>query len=610
MTQPSPSAESDRRYADTDLLLRIGLSREQDLVLARQRARHIAELIGYEAQDQVRVATAVSEIAREGLQHGPRSAINFRIDRTTPALLVELELRPSGVSIATTAEAVQRAEGIVMARRFLGIFAIETDLHSIILSFRKPMPASPGREAPAIMTELTKAIGRTQPKNLDEEFRAQNRELLETLTELRHQQNELTKLNRELEETNRGVVALYSELEDQAEALRRAGEQKVRFYSSISHEFRTPITSILSLSQILLDRLDGPLGDEQEKQVTLIRKCGQNLLEWVNDLLDLARVDAGRMQVRVSTFAVRDLLASLRGIMRPLVMNSGIQLTIAEESVDPSLVMTTDEGLISQILRNLVGNALKFTEHGEVRVEVDGRSCPTGQVVFTVRDTGIGIALEDQERVFEEFIQIDGPLQRKRKGTGLGLPLCRRLAGLLGGSVSLTSSVGVGSTFFVEIPCQIQSPDQPYKESGRSARPQETGGMKPTQLLLIDDDDAWRYLARQALSKLGVEVLEASNGADGLELAKEHHPSAIILDLLMPHTTGYDVLNALQELPDTREIPVIVWTSEDIDASADARLIGRIHSLIRKPTDGQGPALGEIAEALRSAGALNQEAAS
>jgi CheY-like chemotaxis protein len=295
--------------------------------------------------------------------------------------------------------------------------------------------------------------------------------------------------------------------------------------------------------------------------------------------------------------------------MRPLVTNSAIQLTIDEESVDPSVVMMTDEGLVSQILRNLVANALKFTEQGEVRVDIDARACPTGRIAFTVQDTGIGISPEDQERVFEEFVQIDGPLQRQRKGTGLGLPLCRRLAGLLGGSIALTSTVGVGSTFRVELPCEIQSPDLHPEETGRSPTRQETPTVKTPQLLLIDDDDAWRYLARQALSKLGVDVLEASNGTDGLELAKQHRPSAILLDLLMPGLTGYQVLKALQESSETRGIPVIIWTSEDIEATDDPRLTGMIHSLIRKPADGQGPALGEIEEALRSAGALHQESA-
>jgi signal transduction histidine kinase len=206
----------------------------------------------------------------------------------------------------------------------------------------------------------------------------------------------------------------------------------------------------MALTKILLDRLDGPLTDEQEKQVSFIHNAARELTDMVNDLLDLAKVEAGKIEVHASEFEIATLLGALRGMMRPLNTNPNVQLVFDDvpAAVPP---MCSDEGKVSQILRNFVSNALKFTERGEVRV------CCTYEekadvVVITVSDTGIGIPTEEQDRIFQQYYQVDSPKQRKVKGTGLGLPLSRKLAELLGGSVSLQSEPGAGSTFRVRLP--------------------------------------------------------------------------------------------------------------------------------------------------------------
>ena len=199
-----------------------------------------------------------------------------------------------------------------------------------------------------------------------EEVRQQNRELLHALEELHERQQELIRLNGELEDTNRGVVALYAELDEKAGHLRRADEMKSRFLSNMSHEFRTPVNAILALSQLLLDRADGDLTGEQEKQVTYIKKSGADLLELVNDLLDLAKIEAGKVEIRPGEFEVATLFSALRGMLRPLLLSSTVNLVFDETEDIP--LMKTDEGKVSQILRNFISNAIKFTEQGEVRV--------------------------------------------------------------------------------------------------------------------------------------------------------------------------------------------------------------------------------------------------
>lgn len=254
----------------------------------------------------------------------------------------------------------------------------------------------------------------------------------------------------ELDETNRGVLALYAELDTQAQQLRQATELKSRFLAYMSHEFRTPISSIRSLTRLLLDRVDGPLTPEQEKQIQFIRTTSEEFTDMVNDLLDLAKVEAGRIDISPAWFELVDLFAALRGMFKPVLVNPEVQL-IFEEPVGTGQLFT-DNGKLSQILRNFISNALKFTQHGEIRVSAvqEGES-----MVFSVSDTGIGIAPEFHDAIFQDFIQLDSPIQKRLRGTGLGLSLSKRLAELLGGHVGLQSEAGKGSVFSVTVPLRL-----------------------------------------------------------------------------------------------------------------------------------------------------------
>ena len=261
---------------------------------------------------------------------------------------------------------------------------------------------------------------------------------------------ELDALRAELEETNRGVVALYGELDAQADQLRQATELKSRFLAYMSHEFRTPIASFQSLTRLLLSHADGPLTPEQEKQVRFISDTAGEFSDMVNDLLDLAKVEAGRVDVNPAWFEMVDLFSALRGMFRPVVVNPEVNLIFEEPQDVPKLY--TDDRKLSQILRNFISNALKFTTRGEVRVSAvqQGES-----IVFSVADTGIGIAPEFHSAIFQDFSQLDSPIQKRMRGTGLGLSLSKRLAELLGGSIALQSQAGEGSTFTVTLPLRL-----------------------------------------------------------------------------------------------------------------------------------------------------------
>lgn len=273
----------------------------------------------------------------------------------------------------------------------------------------------------------------------------------ELLRRLAAYEDEVTALRAELAETNSGVVALYAELDQTAVELRGASELKSRFLSYMSHEFRTPLGSIRSIARVLTERLDGPLTDEQERQVRFIQDAASELNEMVDDLLDLAKVEAGRVTISPAWFEMVDLFSALRGMFKPILSNSAVSLIFEEPSGIPPAF--TDDKKVAQILRNFISNALKFTVEGEVRVSAT--LADAHMVTFAVRDTGIGIAADDLGIIFKDFVQVNAPIQRRLRGTGLGLSLSRKLAIMLGGDVRAESEVGRGSTFSVTIPMSL-----------------------------------------------------------------------------------------------------------------------------------------------------------
>jgi signal transduction histidine kinase len=421
-------------------ILAIGLANEQDVVLVRQRARQVSGLLGFSQQDQVRIATAVSEVARGAAQPGANGRATFLISDAQRRQYLEVT-----ISTGNDAPAALSDDAVVTAHRLMD----ECETAEGVLTMRKLLPPQSWVDN-ARLSEIAAQLAKDSPvANTYRELELQNRELVATLAELRERQEDLLSLTRELEDTNRGIVALYAEIEDKAERLRRADEMKSRFLSNTSHELRTPLSSIRALAKLLLDRMDGDLTAEQERQVRFIEAAASDLSELVNDLLDLAKIEAGRVEVQLAPVVVDNLFRALKAMLRPLVDEARVELVF--EPCDYTEAFESDEGKISQVLRNFISNALKFTEQGAVRVSAF-HDPVADTITFAVADTGIGISPDNLQLIFEEFSQIEHPLQRRSKGTGLGLPLCRKLAELLGGRVDVVSQPGVGSTFSLVLP--------------------------------------------------------------------------------------------------------------------------------------------------------------
>ena len=437
-------------------ILNVGLDSDQDVVLVRQRARQISALLGFSPQDQVRIGTAVSEVARGASHQGPgaRALFQLREKDGRQHLEVLVSAGSARTGLHTTVPGGMEAESlrelaIVTAHRLMDACEVDPgEAGASTVTVRKALPRHE-HVTSARLAEIGARLADSPVSNPVHELQLQNQELLSTLAELRERQDDLLSLTRELEDTNRGIVALYAEIEDKAERLRRGDEMKSRFLSNTSHELRTPLSSIRALAQLLLDRMDGDLTDEQERQVKFIAGAANDLSELVNDLLDLAKIEAGRVETHVEPVVVENLFRALKGMLRPLVDESRVELIFEPSGIDEPFY--SDEGKVSQILRNFISNALKFTEHGSVLVFA-AHDPEADTIAFAVADTGIGISHDNLQLIFEEFSQIEHPLQRRSKGTGLGLPLCRKLAELLGGRVEVSSTPGVGSTFTLTLP--------------------------------------------------------------------------------------------------------------------------------------------------------------
>jgi len=307
-------------------------------------------------------------------------------------------------------------------------------------------------------------------------------------------------------------------------------------------------------------------------------------------------VEAGKVSVRPTEFLVSDLFGGLRGLMRPLQTNEAVALVF--DSSDPAPTLFTDEAKVSQILRNYISNALKFTERGEV--VVTGSVEEAGYVMFRVTDTGIGIAAEDQGRLFQEFGQVLNPLQTRVRGTGLGLSLSKRLAELLGGSVGVASALGQGSTFWLRLP--VVAPGFEAAAAAPSPEPVAAPAATAPTVLVVDDEITSRYVLRRCLTAAGCRVIEASGGQEGLARAAAEQPDAVFLDITMPDMLGTEVLARLKRDPATARIPVVIATSLAIDDAERVRLTTHAAAVLPKARIGGVNGDADLREALTAAG--------
>ena len=455
-------------------------------------------------------------------------------------------------------------------------------------------------------------------RTANEELEEQSRALEESQSNLENQQAELEQTNDQLAEQainldarNVALNEAQTQLRQRAADLERASRYKSEFLANMSHELRTPLNSSLILAKLLSDNSKGNLSDEQVKFAQTIYSAGNDLLHLINDILDISKVEAGKLELVLESLAVRRMAESLAMTFEPLAMQKKLQFQVQVEPSVPATVWS-DRQRLEQVLKNLLSNAIKFTETGRVALTVS--STPGGPLRFVVEDSGIGIATEQQAKIFDAFHQADGTTSRRFGGTGLGLSISRDLAALLGGEISVTSTPGQGSVFTLVLPRTCPAPVDdaaapaaalaveaaprplapvvspaavivplvPVLDSASFADDrQRAAAAHERSVLVIEDDPAFADILYKLAREMRYRCLVGLTGAEGLQLASDYLPDAILLDMRLPDRSGLSVLQLLKDNPATRHIPVHVVSSND--NGGEALTLGAI-GYATKPT--------------------------
>jgi signal transduction histidine kinase/DNA-binding response OmpR family regulator len=500
---------------------------------ARNKIRGLVNALGYDAIEATRMTIAVSEAARALRcdHHEPRISVALAMKLSPPQLVLDFESRGEAPELT----------------QLLGFFDgsranLADGFHGIRVV--KRLPKSSFDATPEFIAEQTARI-----QNLSRE---------ELMDEIQQKNRELEQHSAQLEQT---VAQRTEELKRAMETAEDANRAKSGFLANMSHELRTPMNAIIGYSEMLIEDAEDDGDQATVDDLKKIHSSGTHLLSLINDVLDLSKVEAGKMDVFLETFEIETLVAGVVSTMDTLVKQNENRLKV---EVDPSLTeMHADATKVRQALFNLLSNAAKFTHQGEIGLSVRGEQVEgESWIQMSVSDSGIGIAPDKIDKVFEEFSQADDSTTRDYGGTGLGLPISRHFCRMMGGDISVTSAPGEGSTFTIRLPAVVREARyEPNMSADLPAAviPEAEPGTEPV-VLVIDDDASALDLLSRTLQGTGVRVVTASNGQEALRLARTLRPVVITLDVLMPGMDGWEVLSELKAAPETRDIPVIMVT--------------------------------------------------
>jgi signal transduction histidine kinase len=436
----------------------------------------------------------------------------------------------------------------------------------------------------ALLEESQRLTGELQSRQM--ELQSSNAELADKAALLAAQ-------NRDIETKNKEIEQARQEIEERAKQLDQASRYKSQFLANMSHELRTPLNSLLVLARLLAQNPHGNLTGKQVEYATVIHSSGSDLLRLINDILDLTKVEAGKMDINPERFALTGLIEDLRGVFGPLTEEKRLGFTITTASGVPG-DLVTDKQRLRQILYNLLSNAVKFTERGRVELRIEtaaGQAPGTGSwIVFSVTDTGIGISEENLTSIFSAFQQADGTTSRRYGGTGLGLAICREVAARLGGEVTVHSELGTGSTFSLHLPLsQHGGPHARVISGDGSVRPVPAAmsheALRGHKVLVVDDDPRNAFVLTDVLEMHGMTVVQATDGRKAIAELAAGDIDLVLMDVMMPRMDGYETTRAIRRMPQYASLPVITVTARAMQGDREKSIDAGATDYITKPID-------------------------
>jgi len=452
-----------------------------------------------------------------------------------------------------------------------------------------------------VLLEQSQSLA-TELQSRSAELQARQRELQNTNAELEEKAVQLERQNRAIEVKNAEIELARRELEDRAEQLALSSKYKSEFLANMSHELRTPLNSLLILAKLLAENPEGTLTARQVEFATSIRDAGYDLLALISDILDLSKVEAGKMDIAIRPVRLSALCRDLEQTFLPIANQQELNFSVVVDAWLPDTI-PTDEHRVQQILKNLLSNAFKFTERGSVALQVSAEQ--EGSVcAFAVADTGIGIESGKLAMIFEAFQQAEGTTNRRFGGTGLGLSISREIASLLGGQITVKSVPGKGSTFTLLLPIgplgtKVELPGEVHEPAGEpvltpdvavepyllaaEAEPSMVAGRR---VLIVDDDVRNVYALTSALEDRGIEVLCATSGQEGIDLLKSHPETDLVLmDIMMPEMDGHEATRAIRGIEVFKQLPIIALTAKAMPGDRENSLAAGASDYITKPVD-------------------------
>ena len=582
------------------------LKAEQDIVLARQKARQIAEFLGFETVEQTRIATAVSEISRNAFAYARDGVVNFELEDTSSPHKFVIKISDKGGGITRLKEILDgryvsstgMGIGIIGSRKIMDEVNIDSTTNGTNIIMARNVPRGKSTSI-SECKKFSETLMQASPSAHIYEVQQQNRELFAALQELDRRQEQLTKINKELEETNRRVVALYAELDKRAELLEEAvteakeakraadaaNNAKTDFLANMSHEIRTPLNVVTGVATLLAHGNNLTL--QQIKFVTTLQSSAHALLTLVNDLLDISKIEAGGIELERTIFNLGILIQNTLGLLSSRAQEKNLVIvTDVKDVLD--IEFEGDSSRIAQIILNLGGNAIKFTPNGEVRVGVSIE--PSNANGFTmvhiaVTDTGIGIAAEKQSMIFEKFSQGDTSISRKYGGTGLGLSISKRLAEAMDGDISIKSELGVGSTFTLSVPLRLAGTVGTAEKMNDEAFA-EARDVSGVRLLLVEDHPPNVLVASSILEQLGYLVEVAMSGEDALKMIQANNYSAVIMDIQMAGMDGLEATRQIRKLEQDQHkprLPIIGMTAHVLKGDQGRCIEAGMDGYVSKP---------------------------